>query len=308
MLSLLKTASADSSIGIPGLIAAEDLSVRFRDRIVLDRVSLTIEAGEIVTLLGLNGSGKSTLVRALLGLIRPDGGRVRRAPGLRIGYAPQSLAFDPTLPLTVSRFLGLGSRRPEPGAVAATLAEVGAQTALDRQMSEVSGGELHRILLARALMRKPNLLVLDEPMAGVDVNGQAELYALIARLRDRLGCGVLLVSHDLHLVMAQTDRVICLNHHVCCTGQPHAVVREPAFAALFGQHLAQSLAVYHHHHDHDHDGEGRPVPVADEKSPVPVADEKSPVPVADGQSPVPVAGEKTPVPVADSPAQASGTA
>lgn len=245
------------------LISADRLSLRFQDRTVLDQVSIDIRAGEIVTLLGLNGSGKSTLVRTLLGLIKPDSGQVRRADGLRIGYAPQNLRFDATLPISVARFLTLGGRH-DGAAVRATLEEVGAQTVLERQMAEVSGGELHRIMLARALLRQPNLLVLDEPMAGVDVNGQAELYALIARLRDERGCGVLLVSHDLHLVMAQTDQVVCLNHHICCTGQPHKVVRDPAFAALFGRHLAESLAIYHHHHDHTHAADGHPEPLNDD--------------------------------------------
>ena len=242
------------------LIAAQALSVRFRERTVLDRVDLKVSRGEIVTLIGLNGAGKSTLVRALLGLIVPDAGRVRRQPGLRIGYSPQHLHLDATLPLTVARFLTLGARAPRQR-LRELLADVGVADVLDNQIAESSGGEMHRVLLARALLPKPDLLVLDEPLAGVDVAGQSELYRLIAGIRDRYACGVLMVSHDLHMVMAATDRVVCINHHVCCTGRPESVTRHPEFVALFGRHVAEGLAVYTHRHDHQHDVAGAPVPL-----------------------------------------------
>lgn len=242
------------------LIEACELSVRFRERTVLDRVDLQVSRGEIVTVIGLNGAGKSTLVRALLGLITPESGRVLRQPNLRIGYSPQHLHLDATLPLTVARFLTLGARAPQQR-LQGLLAEVGVADVLDSQIADISGGELHRVLLARALLRKPDLLVLDEPLAGVDVAGQSELYRLIADIRDRYACGVLLVSHDLHVVMAATDRVVCINHHVCCTGRPESVTRNPEFVALFGPHVAKVLAVYAHHHDHQHDVAGAPVPL-----------------------------------------------
>lgn len=244
------------------LIEARALSVRYRGRSILDKVDLQVARGEIVTLIGLNGAGKSTLVRALLGLLEPDGGHVLRQPGLRIGYSPQHLHLDPTLPLTVAGFLTLGARTSHTR-LEALLAEVGVAAVLDSQVADISGGELHRVLLARALLRKPDLLVLDEPLAGVDVAGQSELYRLIAELRDRYACGVLLVSHDLHVVMAATDRVVCINHHVCCTGRPESVTRHPEFVALFGRHVAEGLAVYSHHHDHQHDVAGAPVPLDD---------------------------------------------
>ncbi|MEE8285319.1 MAG: zinc ABC transporter ATP-binding protein ZnuC [Gammaproteobacteria bacterium] len=242
------------------LIAAHALSVNFRERTILDRVDLTVSRGEIVTVIGLNGAGKSTLVRALLGLIRPASGRIHRQPGLRIGYSPQHLHLDATLPLSVARFLTLGGRAPRPR-LRELLAEVGVAGVLDSQVADISGGELHRVLLARALLRKPDLLVLDEPLAGVDVAGQSELYRLIADIRDRYACGVLMVSHDLHVVMAATDKVVCINHHVCCTGRPESVTRHPEFVALFGPHVAEGLAVYSHHHDHQHDVAGAPVPL-----------------------------------------------
>lgn len=236
------------------LIRLDGVSVGFAGQDVLQDVQLSLRPGEIVTLIGPNGAGKTTLVRTVLGLLKPDRGSVQRKPRLRIGYMPQKLHVDPTLPLSVLRFLRLvpGVDR---SAAAAALAEVGASQVIDSPLQSISGGELQRVLLARALLREPELLVLDEPVQGVDVAGQAELYRLITQLRDRHGCGVLMVSHDLHLVMSATDQVVCLNRHVCCSGHPEQVSADPAFVELFGQD-AKSLAIYHHHHDHSHDLHG----------------------------------------------------
>ena len=250
------------------LVAAEGVSVGFRGRVILDHVDLTVSRGEIVTIIGLNGAGKSTLVRVLLGLLRPDAGRVWRREGLRIGYSPQHIQRDRAMPLSVGRFLGLGTGvRDGDSLLRERLAEVGVEHVLESQLAAISGGELHRVLLARALMRAPDLLVLDEPLAGVDVAGQSDLYRLIGDLRDRYDCGVLLVSHDLHVVMAATDRVLCINHHVCCTGRPESVSRHPEFVALFGSHVAQALALYTHHHDHAHDVAGAPIPAEADEMP-----------------------------------------
>lgn len=245
---------AAAASGAP-LISASQITVRFGAQTVLDHVDVTIAPGEIVTLVGLNGSGKSTLARALLGLVPISSGVITRRPGLRIGYLPQTMPRDTALPISVARFIALGAK-VSPGAVAAQMAELGIEDLAEAQLATLSGGEIRRVLLARALLRRPQLLVLDEPMSGVDISGQAELYRLIAALRRKLGCGVLLISHDLHLVMAETDVVVCLNHHVCCAGRPHAVVRDPSFAAVFGQDVADSLAIYKHEHDHVHDPHG----------------------------------------------------
>jgi zinc transport system ATP-binding protein len=241
------------------LVGAQGVCVNFGGRAVLDEVDLQVAAGEIVTLIGLNGSGKSTLLHVLLGLLEPDRGIVTRAPGLRVGYVPQYVHRDPTLPITVERFLTLGIRASRVQ-LQKLLDEVGAGRVLDTQLADISGGEFHRVLLARAMLREPQLLVLDEPLAGVDVASQSELYRLIASLRDRYGCGVLLVSHELHVVMAATDRVVCLNHHVCCAGHPHSIARDPQFVSLFGPQVAETMAIYTHHHDHRHDSAGAPVP------------------------------------------------
>ncbi len=237
------------------LVAAKGIDVSFGRARVLAGVDLAVHRGEIVTLIGPNGSGKTTLVRVVLGLLNPQGGAVRRRPDLSIGYVPQRLSVDPALPMTVRRFLSLPRRQPE-AALHQVLEEVGAGYLIEQPIHSLSGGETQRLLLARALLRDPDLLVLDEPLQGVDFNGQLALFELIGAVRHRRNCGVLMVSHDLHLVMAGTDRVVCLNHHICCTGAPEAVSRHPEYLALFGPRAAEGLAVYTHAHDHHHDISG----------------------------------------------------
>ncbi len=239
------------------LLGARGVGVVRNGRRLLEAIDIDVGAGEIVTLIGPNGAGKTTLVKVLLGLERPDTGQVARAPGLSIGYVPQRFDIEPSIPLTVSRFLTLGRRGADEEA-GRVLAEVGAQAVARQQLTQLSGGELQRVLLARALLRQPHLLVLDEPVRGVDYVGEAELYTLIGRLRNDRGLGVLLVSHDLHVVMAQSDRVICLNRHVCCSGVPHTVARHPEYVRLFGTEAALAFGVYQHHHDHRHDLDGAP--------------------------------------------------
>jgi zinc transport system ATP-binding protein len=257
----------DSRLG-PALVTARGLGVRLGGHDVLTRVDLAVRPGEIVTVVGPNGSGKTTLVRALLGLVAPDAGKVARRPGLAIGYVPQHVTVDRTLPLDVRRFLGLAPRS-RAAKVDAALAETGAAAFAARPFQALSGGEQKRVLLARALLADPGLLALDEPTASVDIPGQVAFYRLIREIRDRRGCGILLVSHDLHLVMAQTDRVVCLNRHVCCSGTPEAVSRHPEYRALFGLDAMseRDVAVYAHGHDHTHDLGGEPLPAEDDARP-----------------------------------------
>jgi zinc transport system ATP-binding protein len=245
----------------PDLIAARAILVSRGGRTLLQDVDIEVRRGEIVTLIGPNGAGKTTLVRVLLGILPPNRGEVRRKADLRVGYVPQRLEVDRSIPLTVGRFVALG-RRSSSAEIEAVLAEVGAQALIERQLNELSGGELQRVVLARALARAPELLVLDEPVRGVDYAGEAELYTLIGHLRAERGLGVLLVSHDLHIVMAQSDRVICLNHHVCCSGVPHSVAQHPEYARLFGPQASRAIGLYQHHHDHSHDLSGTPQPPA----------------------------------------------
>ena len=237
------------------LISLENVNLRLGDRSILEQINLSVERGEIVTLVGPNGAGKSSLLKIAIGLLRPQKGKVHRAPGLRVGYVPQRLSLDPVLPMTARRLLELTENDGEM-AIAEALRDVGAQYMAESQIHDLSGGEVQRLMLARALLRNPDLLILDEPLQGVDLGGQIELFALIEKLRTQRGCGVIMVSHDLHLVMANTDRVVCLNRHICCSGRPELVTQDPAYLALFGASSASALAVYHHHHDHAHDLSG----------------------------------------------------
>lgn len=233
------------------LLKATGISVIFQQREVLSKVDLQIEAGEVVTIIGPNGAGKTTLIRVALGLLAATAGSVYLAPGLRIGYLPQRFQVEPTLPITVIRFLQLSGIR-EAARLQEVLGEIGAGHLLELPLQSLSGGEMQRVLLARALLRDPELLVLDEPAQGVDLHGQVEFFSLLEKLRSDRGCSVLMVSHDLHLVMAATDRVICLNNHICCKGTPEVVTRNPAFIELFGAEAAESLAIYAHDREHRH--------------------------------------------------------
>lgn len=247
------------------LLSARGIALARSGRQILDSIDLDVSAGEILTLIGPNGAGKTTLVRVMMGLERPDAGQVMRAHGLIVGYVPQRFDVERSIPLTVTRFLTLGHKSSDLK-VSQALAEVGAAGVARQQIDRLSGGELQRVLLARALLRRPHLLVLDEPVAGVDYVGEAELYTLISRLREERKFAVLLISHDLHVVMAQSDRVICLNRHVCCSGVPHTVARHPEYVRLFGNEAALALGVYHHHHDHRHDLDGAPFEASELKS------------------------------------------
>lgn len=249
------------------LISAKGLGVRHGRRWLVENVDIQVHAGEIVTLIGPNGSGKSTTVRALLGLVAHTAGTVERAPQLSVGYVPQKLSIDWTMPLTVRRFMTLTGRH-SPDAIDRALGEVGMAPFAGRDVQVLSGGEFQRLLLARAIIAEPDLLVLDEPVQGVDATGEIALYELVADLRRRYDCGVLLISHDLHIVMAATDTVLCLNGHVCCSGTPQSVAESPEYRTLFGARAAEALAVYHHHHDHRHlpDGSVEHVDGADDHS------------------------------------------
>ena len=232
------------------LMALNNISVKINQQKILYDVSLTINLSQIITILGPNGAGKSTLVKVILGLISPTTGTIERASDLTIGYVPQSINLNPTLPITVKRFMQLNKQLSYDDIIQ-TLSLVKAQYLIDRSMHQLSGGELQRVLLAQALAKRPKLLILDEPTQGVDVNGQVLLYDLIIDAKTKFSCSVVMVSHDLHLVMAKTDEVICLNHHICCSGTPASVSNDPEFVSLFGPHGASQIALYKHHHNND---------------------------------------------------------
>ena len=233
------------------LVASAGLGVKLGERQVLHGVDFALEPGEIVTVVGPNGCGKTTFMRALIGAIRPSTGQVTRRRGLKIGYMPQKLAIDRTLPISVARFLSL-PKAQSGGAIAGALDRVGLAGAGDLPLAGLSGGQLQRALLARALLGEPDMLALDEPTQGLDQPGEAAFYQLIEALRQELGCGILMIGHDLHVVMGAADRVICLNGHICCEGAPTVVSAAPEYRALFGHGTGGALALYRHEHDHDH--------------------------------------------------------
>lgn len=236
------------------LLEAKQITYLQKDKTILSDISLRLHSKEIITLIGPNGAGKTSLVRILLGLSKPSKGRVERKKHLTVGYVPQRVNIPDVMPIRVSDFLNVTGQYQEQEC-RDMLAQVNCEYLFSSAMQSISGGEMQRVLLARALLKKPQLLVLDEPASGMDIIGQQALYETIQTIRNNHGCGILMVSHDLHLVMAATDSVICLNNHVCCTGHPDDVSEHPEYIKLFGNAI-NGLALYSHQHDHEHDLQG----------------------------------------------------
>ena len=234
------------------LLKAQDISFLGDNGPILDSVSFELHRGQITTIIGPNGAGKSTLTSIVNGLLQPHSGHIERAANLRIGYLPQRVYVNTLMPLTVTRLMQL-TRPVSSNEIEQALAQTEVAHLMQRQVQSLSEGELKRVLLARTTLGNPDLIVLDEPTAGVDITGEVKMYELIGEFRNRLNCAILLVSHDLHLVMSKTDQVLCLNQHLCCSGLPESVSQHPEYLALFGDQAAQSLAVYTHRHDHVHD-------------------------------------------------------
>jgi zinc transport system ATP-binding protein len=236
------------------LISARNIGYRIAERVILHDVDFDIEQSQITTIIGPNGAGKSSLVNIVIGLNGKFDGELRRKPGLTVGYMPQKPNINPLMPINVRRLMALTRNCTRQQALA-VLDKTAVPHLIDQPVSALSGGEMQRVMLARCLLGTPDLIVLDEPTAGVDITGEAQLYELIAKIRDDIGCSILMVSHDLHLVMSRTDQVLCLNQHLCCSGQPESVSKHPEYLALFGGQ-ADAIAIYTHHHDHVHDLDG----------------------------------------------------
>ena len=238
------------------LLSAREISYSAGSKLILDRIDFDLRRAQITTIIGPNGAGKTTLANIVTGLIPGYQGKIERRPDLRVGFLPQKVYVNRLMPLSVERLMQL-TRKVSEAELDRALAQTEVGYLKSRQIRSLSEGELKRVLLARTTLGQPDLIVLDEPTAGVDITGEIRMYDLIGELRSQLQCAVLLVSHDLHLVMSKTDQVLCLNRHLCCSGLPESVSQHPEYLALFGRHAAESIAIYAHHHDHEHDVSGQ---------------------------------------------------
>ncbi|MCH9711440.1 MAG: ATP-binding cassette domain-containing protein [Proteobacteria bacterium] len=234
------------------LIHVDQISLSRHGKSVLDQVSFELKAGEFITLIGPNGAGKSSLIKILLGLIRPDSGSVKKSSNIRLGYTPQKFIPNEFIPITVAGFLQL-NHKVSVDFLTETAQLTGIEPILTSELKSLSGGEMQRVLLARALLSKPNILILDEPAQNLDVNGQMHLYKLIQDIHQQQGCAVLMVSHDLHRVMKESTQVLCLYHHICCMGQPESILKDSQFNDLFADQMDELMATYEHHHNHCHE-------------------------------------------------------
>ena len=234
------------------LISAHNISLSHHGKPVLDNVSFELKQGEFITLIGPNGAGKSSLIKVLLGLIKADSGDIKRSNNIRLGYTPQTFSPNPFIPISVIGFLNL-NQKVESCFMHETALLTGIEGLLNSPLKSLSGGELQRVLLARALLNKPNILILDEPAQNLDVNGQMHLYKLIQDIHQQQGCAVLMVSHDLHRVMKESTQVLCLYRHICCMGQPETIIKDSQFNDLFADQMDELMATYEHHHNHCHE-------------------------------------------------------
>jgi zinc transport system ATP-binding protein len=236
------------------LLKVENASFSKNNKYLVKGVSLEVKEGEIVTLIGPNGSGKSTTAKIALGIYKNIEGKVERFTN-KIGYVPQKISIDWTLPIRVIDFMSL-TEEPTEEQINIALNLTSVEHLRNKNLSDLSGGEFQRVLIARAIAKQPNFLVLDEPVQGVDFKGEIALYELIKKISEELNCGILLISHDLHVVMSATDFVVCLNGHVCCSGTPEAVSKNNEYQELFGDRASSILSLYEHKHDHTHSQDG----------------------------------------------------
>lgn len=235
------------------LIGAQDISLTRHGKSILDKVSFELQQGEFLTIIGPNGAGKSSLIKVLLGLIKADSGHIKRAKKLKLGYTPQTFMPNPFMPLTVIDFCNL-NQKVDAGFLQESAKLIGIKELLNAPLKNLSGGELQRVLLTRALLNKPNILILDEPAQNLDIDGQMQLYKLIQDIHQQQGCAVLMISHDLHRVMKESTQVLCLYHHICCMGKPETLIKDAQFNDLYADQMDELMTTYEHHHNHCHEG------------------------------------------------------
>lgn len=234
------------------IISAKNITLKYRQKTVLDKVSFTLKTAEFITLIGPNGAGKSSLIKVLLGLIKPSSGTVEKSNELRLGYTPQTFTPNEFIPISTLGFLNL-NQKINRDFLHKTAILTGVESLLDLPLKSLSGGELQRVLLTRALLKKPNVLILDEPAQNLDINGQMHLYKLIQDIHQQQNCAILMVSHDLHHVMRKSTQVLCLYHHICCIGKPESILKNAQFNDLFADQMDDLMATYEHHHNHCHE-------------------------------------------------------
>jgi zinc transport system ATP-binding protein len=234
------------------LITLNNISLSHNGKNILDDVSFKLHPGEFITLIGPNGAGKSSLIKILLGVIKQDAGEIIHSGNLKLGYTPQSFTANPYIPISVINFLTL-DQKLDPEFTSQTCELTGTEDLLEMPLKNLSGGELQKVLLTRALLNKPNVLILDEPAQNLDVDGQMQLYKLIQDIHQKQNCAVLMVSHDLHRVMKESTQVLCLYHHICCEGLPESILKDAQFNDLFADQIHDLMATYEHHHNHQHE-------------------------------------------------------
>lgn len=232
----------------------KNISLKLNDQQILNGINLEIHKGQITTLIGPNGGGKTSIARILIGILKASSGQVFVQENIKIGYVPQKLEIEKTIPLRVIDFLKLSTSAC--AEATAQLLEIATklriENILQKSLHQISGGQMQKTLLAKALMNNPDILVLDEPTSNMDISAQGEFYDLLEEIRKKQHCAILLISHDLHIVMQKTNQVICVNHHICCEGNPESINNHPEYLSLFGHHKIDNIAIYPHHHDHQH--------------------------------------------------------
>ncbi|MDA7705319.1 ATP-binding cassette domain-containing protein [Rickettsiales bacterium] len=233
------------------LISLEKINLNFADKKILDNIDINIKKDDFITIIGPNGSGKSSLIKIIIGSLKASSGKVRRNKNLKIAYVPQKMEINQTIPINAEYFLQL-NQKIEPKLFDKIITELKIGNFLQTQLNNLSGGQKQKILLAKALLSKPNLLILDEPAQNLDISGQLEFYNYIDKLHKEQNISILMVSHDLHIVMSSTKKVICLHHHICCQGEPKIIAQNPDFKEIFGNDMNKLISIYNHYHDHHH--------------------------------------------------------
>ena len=234
------------------LISAKNVSVLKHQKSILDNIDIQINKNDFITIIGPNGAGKTMLLKCLMGFYKPTSGRIERKEKLKIGYMPQSISIINTMPITVKDFITV-RKEYDDISLNKVITEVSIGEIVNKQLSVLSGGEMQRVLLARSLLNNPDLLILDEPAQNLDISGQLNFYKLIQEIYSKRDISILMVSHDLHLVMVSTKKVLCLYKHICCSGEPQQIAKDPEFLSMFGKDMANMMSIYQHSHDHNHD-------------------------------------------------------